>query len=917
MKIVTSGAPDYIIDTLVEGRGSSFASDFDLESEPGSYCVHGVSIFGDFDLFEKFIFDQDISSGAALLLAIESGQTCADFILEDCIQVEVNANPEADLESSVNLCTTEDGIYPTSIDLNDLIITTTEGSTGSWYANFEDSIPIASTIVSALDKPLGASTYYFVAGDGGCESARYVTKVNVLDCTERICNYTLLSSEAVCDTDGTFSLIADVVIEDPISSEFFVVVNETEYGPFTDTDSIGIEQVTIEGLTGEAGTSEIFIKDRDSNMVFEPTPAFISEIHYQNFGPSEGEGLEITALAGTDLGDYSIILYNGNGGGMYNSLTLGSVIPDEGNGYGTYVLNFPLQNGPDAITLVDNTDSSNPVILQLISYEGSFFVTDGLAMGMQTNDIGVFEPGEAGESLQLTDVGWIGPVSNTMGSINNNLSLQLEPEQIDCTFNYSIEIPSCGACELNPTLIPVDCDLDASTYYLEIAMDASNPTGSQYSIDLAFSGIPVFNYGSFDYSGANPVIGPFQADEVTSYEFYIRDADSEDCNTTEFFGPYNCVDLPVTLARDAGELPTEVQIVCSNDEIEIKAVGAKIPQDTELCYLLHKGSNTTIGNAIAFNNTGRFINNGSLPINVELCITAVLGNVSNDNVMPTEIYDKSNCTPVVFLKPIETSSVENCAYDGKTYTVVYNFEGGLPAYDKSKPYIVTYNGEIWYGDTFTSKPIVSGKSHNVQLTDANGCASIYRGKAVLCDELQVSLIAFEARIADDGNELDWLTAHEINNNYFTVERSFDGINYEPISRQKGRANSNEVNAYKHFDKLVENGLTHYRLMQTSLEGITEQVGYTTVIRNLKLVEMDYLLPNPTTGKLYAGIYIRSAGDMTYEIVDVTGRISNKGRINTSPGMLDLEFDVSDFASGIYFIKMNYGDYLIHQKFIKQ
>jgi len=397
--LVTSGAPDYMIDTLVEGRGASYASDFDLESEPGSYCVHGVSIFGDFDLFDKFIFDQSITTGAALLLAIESGQTCADLMLDACIPIEVNANPVADLESSVNLCTTEDSLYPTSIDLNDLIITATEGSTGSWYANFEDSIPIPSTIVSALDKPLGASTYFFVAGDGGCESIRYVTKVNVLDCTERVCTYTLLSSEAVCNTDGTFNLVIDVVIEDPLSNEFFVVFNETEYGPYTDTDSIGIEQISIEGLSGEAGETEIIIKDRDSNLTFEPTPVFISEIHYQNFGPTEGEGIEITALAGTDLGNYSIILYNGNGGGAYNSLSLGSIIADEGNGYGTYVLNFPLQNGPDAIALVDDTNPAYPVILQLLSYEGSFFVSDGLAMGMQTDDIGVIEPGEVGESL--------------------------------------------------------------------------------------------------------------------------------------------------------------------------------------------------------------------------------------------------------------------------------------------------------------------------------------------------------------------------------------------------------------------------------------------------------------------------------------------------------------------------------------
>jgi len=915
--LVTSGAPDYIIDTLVEGRGASFASDFDLESEPGSYCVHGVSIFGDFDLFEDFIFAQSIATGEALLTAIESGQTCADLILDNCIPVEVNANPEADLESSVNLCTTEGGLYPSSIDLNDLIITATEGSTGFWYANFEDSIPITSTIVSALDKPIGTSTYYYVAVDGGCESFRIVTKVNVLDCTERICNYTLFSSEAFCNSDGTFSLVADIIIEDPLSNEFFIVLSGTEYGPFTDSGSDGIEQISFEGLTGEPGETEIIIKDRDSNLTFEPTPVFISEIHYQNFGPTEGEGLEITALAGTDLSNYSIILYNGNGGAAYNSLTLGSIIPDEGNGYGTYVLNFPLQNGPDGIALIDNSNPSYPVILQLISYEGSFFATDGLAMGMQTDDIGVFEPGEVGESLQLTDVGWIGPVTNTMGSINSNLSLQLEPEQINCTFNYSFEIPSCGTCELNPVLTPVDCDLGASTYYLEIDINATNPIGSQYTVDLAFSGFAVFNYGSFDYDGLNAVIGPFQADEITSYEFIIQDVDSEDCNTTVFYGPYNCLDQPLVLARDAGTLPNETQMVCGNDAIEIKAVGAKVTQGTELCYLLHDGSNTTIGNTIDFNNTGKFANNGSLPLNVELCLTAVLGNASAGNTMPTEIYDTSNCTPIVFLKSLQIGSKVSCNHQTSKYTVELSFDGGLPAYNFSEPYLVKNKDQVIYGSTLTTNPIISGKAYNVSVSDANGCFAKFRSDPIICDKRQVSLIAFDAKISEDHNILDWMTEYEIDNSYFTVERSYDGIVYKAIVQKKGQGNSTQMNTYNHLDSQIENGITHYRLMQTSFDGMVKQVGYASISREAKLIEMDYLLPNPTTGQLYVGINIQSKGNLRFEVVDVTGRILDQSTMNVDKGMLELQFDVSAYSNGLYFIKVHYGDYSIHQKFIKR
>jgi len=504
-----------------------------------------------------------------------------------------------------------------------------------------------------------------------------------------------------------------------------------------------------------------------------------------------------------------------------------------------------------------------------------------------------------------------------MGSINNNLSLQLEPEQINCTFNYAFEIPSCGACELNPTLLPVDCDLEASTYYLEIVMEASNPVSSQYTIDLAFSGFPVFNYGNFDYGGANAVIGPFQADEVTSYEFLIQDVDSEDCNTTVFFGPYNCLDEPLVLARDAGELPTQSQMICGNDEIEIKAIGAKVTQGTELCYLLHDGSNTTIGNSIAFNNTGKFVNNGSLPLNVKLCVTAVLGNITDEGTMPTEIYDTSNCTPVVFLKSLQVGSSVNCNYRNNTYTLELSFKGGLPAYNFSEPYIVKNKGSVWYGNTLSTHHIVSGKGYTVAVSDANGCTTSYRSEPVTCDKIYVSLIAFDAKIVGTGNILDWVTKYEIDNRFFTLERSYDGIEYEPIAQKKGQGNSNQVNAYKHVDEQVQNGITHYRLMQTAYDGTVNQVGYKALSREAKLIEMDYLLPNPTTGQLYSGIMIQSKGKLLLEIVDITGRVVEQAELQVDKGLLELEFDVSAYTSGVYFIKVHYGDYSIHQKFIKQ
>jgi hypothetical protein len=157
------------------------------------------------------------------------------------------------------------------------------------------------------------------------------------------------------------------------------------------------------------------------------TTIFINEIHYDNTGTDTGEAIEIAGPAGTDLSGWSIVLYNGANGAVYDTDTLSGVVPNQQGGYGTIVLNYPsngIQNGsPDGIALVN---ASNTVV-QFIGYEGGFIAVGGPADGMISIDIGVSESGSeaVGLSLQLTGTGanysdftWAGAAAQMFGSPN-------------------------------------------------------------------------------------------------------------------------------------------------------------------------------------------------------------------------------------------------------------------------------------------------------------------------------------------------------------------------------------------------------------------------------------------------------------------------------------------------------------------
>ena len=163
-------------------------------------------------------------------------------------------------------------------------------------------------------------------------------------------------------------------------------------------------------------------------VVPQPDPVarvWISEIHYDNVSADQGEFVELTGEAGVDLSGWKLVAYNGNGGVEYDEIELDGVISDEGDGTGAIAFAAPgLQNGPqDGLALVAATG----VVVEVVSYEGSFGATDGDAAGLPSFDIGVAETGATpiGFSLQrIEDAStasgfrWIGPRAGTPGTVN-------------------------------------------------------------------------------------------------------------------------------------------------------------------------------------------------------------------------------------------------------------------------------------------------------------------------------------------------------------------------------------------------------------------------------------------------------------------------------------------------------------------
>ena len=84
--------------------------------------------------------------------------------------------------------------------------------------------------------------------------------------------------------------------------------------------------------------------------------------------------------------------------------------------------------------------------------------------------------------------------------------------------------------------------------------------------------------------------------------------------------------------------------------------------------------------------------------------------------------------------------------------------------------------------------------------------------------LPVLLIEFESELTLEGILLNWSTAWEHLNSYFTVEKSTDGRNFHTIGTVKGNLNTNNISTYSFTDDKPMNGINYYRLKQHDSTG---------------------------------------------------------------------------------------------------
>jgi hypothetical protein len=188
--------------------------------------------------------------------------------------------------------------------------------------------------------------------------------------------------------------------------------------------------------------------------------------------------------------------------------------------------------------------------------------------------------------------------------------------------------------------------------------------------------------------------------------------------------------------------------------------------------------------------------------------------------------------------------------------------------------------------------------------------------------LPIELVSFTARLNNEKVNLNWVTATEVNNDYFTVERSQDGTNFKTLFTKKGAGNSSTRKNYEMIDPNPLPGYSYYRLKQTDFSG-KFSYSRTEAVNNSRsaatnALQIESVSPNPFDSYFEVDFSSKANSNAILTIMNSEGRIIKNERINVIDGNNNYRFeDDLNLKPGIYFVIIDQGDQRVTKKILKK
>jgi len=208
--------------------------------------------------------------------------------------------------------------------------------------------------------------------------------------------------------------------------------------------------------------------------------------------------------------------------------------------------------------------------------------------------------------------------------------------------------------------------------------------------------------------------------------------------------------------------------------------------------------------------------------------------------------------------------------------------------------------------TATTVSLTDPRAERSGLTDVQMSNDFFIGSTNTATSLPIVLQSFMGSAQRDRVDLKWITASELNNDYFTILRSATGNDFEEIARIKGNGTTNQMNTYLFEDEGPATGRNYYRLIQTDFDGKTTFSEVIIVSFSGENSSVN-IFPNPVSISDKLSVEIKNLNPdspVTIRIANMQGLTVGEVSVKTDDhGTLKTNIAPTTLPAGIYLLEI--------------
>ena len=347
-------------------------------------------------------------------------------------------------------------------------------------------------------------------------------------------------------------------------------------------------------------------------------------------------------------------------------------------------------------------------------------------------------------------------------------------------------------------------------------------------------------------------------------------------NNASGFTLSQTITIAGTLNLTLGNITTSTnEVYVTNDNV------AAINSYSENSYIIGYLRRNVVGTG-SYNyplGTAAFYELANMNLSSTIGFTNVLGLFTNAIPNPTPLTAGLNINGTIVNDMLDYgywTLTPNSAITSGDFTITLNERGASNAAGAPESY-----GVLSRINSFLSWQSVGTHDNSTQAVSGGTVTAVRSALSLSSDYgicfptngflMPLELLSFNAELNNNIVDLTWVTATEYNSDYFTIERSYDGIHFTELMKVKAAGNSTHELNYSKVDEHPLLGISYYRLKQTDFDGsykysIVDQINYQLTNFNFSII------PNPTSfDNLNLNITGAKDAEIKISLIDASGK----------------------------------------------